>query len=447
MEYRTDDFPRYYFTYYGDVYYGVRIEMFDSNFIVPPYKMSEYREESHLTIEKLRSLGHEIRSWEVVVHEEEKIQYDNSKINAPSCGKVKKMFVLGAGASAFCGYIPESTKSESERISVEKSLFPLGNQLFDDKYSGYTVYYDGVKHLSPIFKISGKGVEDFFEDFWKDLKKSYHKQGVRDIINAQFYLQAIIKQCEANVLQNYKNTHVYYPFIHAIRDHIIDTGDVISLVSFNYDTMLEDALKLEYGKTFDAMDEYMDRENKILLFKPHGSIDWGWRVQNKYEDQKEFFDDLYAKNVDFYQLFYSIIGTPETTLKGIEWGTRSRMKQDLKFTLNKDLIQKTNGGVFYPALLLPYKDKDDFIMPYVHQHLMKDAIKDVEELYVIGWKGNEAVFNNLLKDNKNLKKVVIADPESDVVRNNLENNILHLVSYETCSGFADFVKNMRQYLR
>jgi len=61
--------------------------------------------------------------------------------------------------------------------------------------------------------------------------------------------------------------------------------------------------------------------------------------------------------------------------------------------------------------LIPHQDKDEFVMPYFHQDSMRSISSDVEELFIIGWKGKEDVFNRFInKRLSNLKKIIIVSP-------------------------------------
>ena len=50
------------------------------------------------------------------------------------------------------------------------------------------------------------------------------------------------------------------------------------LVSFNYDTLLEEALDSTLGIRFDSMGDYVTGNYKVI--KPHGSINWWHRVDS-----------------------------------------------------------------------------------------------------------------------------------------------------------------------
>ena len=95
-----------------------------------------------------------------------------------------------------------------------------------------------------------------------------------------------------------------------------------------------------------------------------------------------------------------------------------------KFTIDKSklsIIDTNNLLDYFPALLLPYRDKDEFTMPLRHFINMQFYFQYVETLVIIGWKGNEEAFNRqLLQHAQRIKKVVIADPDANTVIKNLE---------------------------
>ena len=119
-----------------------------------------------------------------------------------------------------------------------------------------------------------------------------------------------------------------------------------------------------------------------------------------------------------------------------------------KYSLNKDLIRRIsvsdNQSLHYPALLLPYRDKDEFVMPYQMQHALTQYFNGVSELFLIGWKGNEEVFNTRLKTHAHrLRKITIVNPKAAEVRENLERAGFDLSRYEMneISDFETFVLN------
>lgn len=58
-------------------------------------------------------------------------------------------------------------------------------------------------------------------------------------------------------------------------------------------------------------------------------------------------------------------------------------------------------------LLIPYQAKDLFVMPELHLIAMKHFMQTVEKIIIIGWKGSEEKFKDLLSKNIGSKKVQI----------------------------------------
>ncbi|MBL0309224.1 MAG: hypothetical protein IPP77_05970 [Bacteroidetes bacterium] len=84
------------------------------------------------------------------------------------------------------------------------------------------------------------------------------------------------------------------------------------------------------------------------------------------------------------------------------------------------IISGENLNKYFPAHLLPYRDKDEFTMPLPHFYKMQFYFSSIETLIVIGWKGNEASFvEQLLQHARKVKKVIKVDPEPESVKKNL----------------------------
>ena len=130
-------------------------------------------------------------------------------------------------------------------------------------------------------------------------------------------------------------------------------------------------------------------------------------------------------------------------LKRIEFSL-STNKFDLgKHTIDKSQLQLVNPddlNAYYPGILLPYRDKDEFTMPVPHLVAMENYIGNVETLVIIGWKGNEEAFNRtLIRRGTAIKKIIIVDPNSEVPASNLkeliESRNITPIYYKT---FEDF---------
>lgn len=83
-------------------------------------------------------------------------------------------------------------------------------------------------------------------------------------------------------------------------------------------------------------------------------------------------------------------------------------------------------------------------MPYQMQRALTECFSGVHELFLIGWKGNEEVFNTRLKTHAHrLRKITIVNPKAAEVRQNLERAGVDLSRCEVneISDFETFVLN------
>ncbi len=271
-------------------------------------------------------------------------------------------------------------------------------------------------------------------------------------MNIQYYLRDLLSEVSENTIAEYSRTNLYSMFVTKIQAYLESvnrTKNGLSLVSFNYDTILDHYLNRSLGMGFDTMDDYiMEGSGRVRLFKPHGSCNWGWPLR-EFSDvgpdadiSKVIFDNkLYPSEV-----YFRLCGDFDQTLVPNSWGMEHRHLDNKKgrFSINRNLIQPTQSGKHYfPALLMPYRDKDEFVMPYDHFYSMIYAMNDVEDLFIIGWKGNERLFNKYqVAEMQNLKRVIIADPDIKGVKKNLK-PLLDKYDPEVIpvkGGFDEFVR-------
>ena len=68
----------------------------------------------------------------------------------------------------------------------------------------------------------------------------------------------------------------------------------------------------------------------------------------------------------------------------------------------------------YPALAMPTRTKGGFVMPPEHEGFIARAVQDMDRLMVIGWRGQEQHFLDLLKASPRPVQgvVVTSKPES-----------------------------------
>lgn len=340
----------------------------------------------------------------------------------------KKLFIIGAGASYGFSF---------DEASLEMRP-PLVNEIFDSKYSNIYKQYPGVvKNISRLrFE---KNIEKYFQDEWELLERSTSMNGLRDQINIQFYLYRLF-----NVITQTNDSHESNLYDQLVRylDHYLrdNRNERVAIVSFNYDFLLEKAIERGNKIPFRTINDYVSDEHRINIFKPHGSANWGWKIEAispitygvPNSANSPLFADLpswlYYHNRTLAQIYELMLG-----------GYRSGYG---KFLINKDDIALTKPQEsVYPALFLPYINKDEFMMPYKHQILMESYLSSIEEICIIGWKGSEDEFNKSLKMRLASKKIklTVVDPNHDLVLRNLD--------FIQIDGKPQVFKNFDEYCR
>lgn len=364
----------------------------------------------------------------------------------------KRMFVFGAGASSFC-LLGEN------KNALEKSLLrpPLGYEIFDDRFEDIFQNYEGAKLSIPLFLTKEKDIELCLEDEWRKLRKTYNPSITTRHINLQFYLRDLFRRVSDEVVGKYYRNNLYSLFANKLQTYLASVPEErIALVSFNYDTILDQFIEKIFHSPFRQMSDYIDRNNRpVFLFKPHGSCNWGWRVNNKQHlnvPNRNLCDSLYTKHTELHEIYYKVLGSMDEMVHTQAWGPEKNNDKHFrgKYTVNKnriEVIDNNLGTEYFPALLMPYRDKDEFVMHYDHQHTFDRFAGDMEELYLIGWKGNEDLFNRKLQHHHtHLKKIVIVNPmekKEKVVSKNLVKNFKDLNSgrytIEVIDTFEKFV--------
>ena len=446
------EFSQYYnknghfITDHGDVYFGCIWDFDERSFIVQPSRRKELFSINHkdITIEKILSMAWEITDFSKIKYCSDATQLGNTdpdpNIQREGSHKWKKMFVFGAGASAF-------SVLKDDMTAFRNSLYcpPIANELFGSKFQHLIKKYKGVELSLASLRSFGNDVEAFFEEEWKDVLSAHNPAITSRHINITYYLRELFTNISSSTIDNFYDSSLYCLLVDKIQKYLSkNIDDRIAFVSFNYDTILDHYLSQFFNAPFNAMEDYMRfNDKRFALFKPHGSCNWGWRFSDNFLNQNitDIPKHLYENQISFADIYFKHLGTPYEMIYHSSWGYELALSDHTigKFTINKNKIEVVHDSHenTFPSLLIPYKDKDEMVMPYYHYNLLQWYINDMEELYLIGWKGNEASFNNLLKKHSHsLKRIIIVNPNPTEVELYLSMHI-NLKKYEI-EYFHDF---------
>jgi hypothetical protein len=423
----------YYFTTYGDVYVGDEFcnpQLPDYRVIIQRPSVKDYLKlpAEDRTIKKIGEFGWaipnnviaDVVSLDVDQHNKIKSEHEPTEWEMQYDRKI--MFILGAGASSFCVRGEPFTKFQSEMLRP-----PLGLELFHERFREYHGRYPGVRQ-SLHFLRSGD-VETLLEEEWDAICNDGNERVMARHINIQYYLQELLRDVTACTVHGYGDVNLYTHLADAcMKAHSKKPNGKrkFAFVSFNQDTILENTLMDYFDTKLQSIDDYVDvNRNPYCVFKPHGSWNWGWQFPHLEDKSMTTADWLFKSRINYFTLYYQQLGNYRDMIEWGSWGIESLHDKHRrgKYGINKSkisLINYHNLNVYYPALLLPYRDKDEFTMPTRHYMNMRNYLSHVETLIIIGWKGNEAAFNGLLASEAHrISRVIIADPNPKLIEDNL----------------------------
>lgn len=299
-----------------------------------------------------------------------------------------KLVILGAGASY-----------DSHFWYKNQNIFdhwrpPLANEIFDTRPEFLNIIekYPSAQSVFSLYSTI-KDLEDYFQKKYDQAKKHDSIEVEKTLINLRYYLQHLFYVVSENMKNaGYSNID---KLIDHINDYVIRTGEEVLIVNFNYDLLVEQSLQKIYYNSYSdhySINEYLS--NKIKLIKPHGSCNWfrmfTYNAFHLRQDEK-LWQHLLSNNITQDKID-SLLG-PNYYIS----------------PYNVNVGKGTSGQMqyLYPQIFIPLKEKDDFCMPKEQIDYLLEYLSKVEDILIIGWKGYEAHFNNILKENIGNKPVKI----------------------------------------
>ena len=224
---------------------------------------------------------------------------DASDVNDP----MYDVFVVGAGFSRPAG-IPLT--SELFRLVVCESKAIGAYDILEPDVRRYIEYYDST-HTTPI-ALDDINIEGFMSyldiEHYLSLKGSdtWSEEGNRSQILVRHLIAKIIFDRLSSVPPDQQKLYDLFA-IH------LDPGDIV--ITFNYDTLIEDALKRN-GKPYrlfldrlisvDGSSGKVDTEAKeVILLKMHGSIDWFDRTY--FDNNLRFNQETPCWQLPYHKIF------------------------------------------------------------------------------------------------------------------------------------------------
>jgi hypothetical protein len=326
--------------------------------------------------------------------------YDSSVVTSEYDETI--LIVLGAGASYDFndGSLPGRVK------------LPLTKDIFSDDFSSIRNRYHGAQSLYNSL-VDIDDLEAFFQRKWNLLSRSYNPQLMRDLISCQYYMQELFFQ--ESILSSKASPNFYASLVQQMRDYgAIKRGRVRFLVvNFNYDNLFEQQVEKELGYSYSEINSYDDTSRLIQVFKLHGSSNWCRYLDGSgdYRSWKSSFSivndlilnlDNLASLTRLLESKISIMN--DTWAKSLEV-LNQRTEEEVAAARDPNFTIRSNWSLqpimakrqYFPHMLIPYKDKDEFLVPSSQVARLELMLEKCKRVYCIGWKGNEKKFIDMIE--------------------------------------------------
>ena len=327
------------------------------------------------------------------------------------------MVIFGAGASYDSFHSQPPFEFDRNRAPNRP---PLADELFLD--SG--VFADSLRRFPACHPIvpylqrvpEGQTIESVLEGLQSEAETDQER--FRQIAAIRFYLQFVIWECERHWSSVVHGITNYLTLLDQLRRSCADT---VCLVTFNYDRMIENALP-SVGVRINDLPDYI-ASDAFKLFKLHGSINWGREVSTP------------VSNVD---------GRTEWDI-GRELIQRAdQLDVSSRFRIVEQIpIGKLGDVPLFPAIAIPVETKNEFECPEAHLECLKSLLPQITKILIIGWRGTEQHFLNLLADSLTLgipTCVVAGNVEEErAVLERIRLGGISVGGTESDGGFTDFI--------
>jgi hypothetical protein len=249
--------------------------------------------------------------------------------------------------------------------------------------------------------------------------------GKRQLAGLRFYLQEVTWETGSRWSAAAFNQTNYALLTDAIERWRRRHDESVAYVTFNYDRMLEAALRPFLNLTWETgLDGYTNGPTRV--YKVHGLADWGHRV-------------VMPQNYVFSDYRWMLVQqAPSLVPSANEW------RRFLEYAIQQPSRAGSEMGILlYPAIALPATGKAGFECPAPHLEALDQDLARMDRLLVVGWKGQEEHFLKLLarQTQKVVADIVSGGEQSAIeVVERLAGRLKGLVASPFSGGFSDYVQ-------
>ncbi|MDP9280672.1 MAG: hypothetical protein M3P38_01085 [Chloroflexota bacterium] len=315
------------------------------------------------------------------------------------------LVVLGAGASHDNGHAPPRWN------------LPLAAGLFTQpEFMEAAFNYEEMGALLDDLKIAsqegGIGIERKLDEIQRDAESIY-PDALVELMAVRYYLRHVTWVCSQEVASSAAHgttTAVLLRLLNRWRRAGPERS--CSVVSFNYDTLLERAASLVLGRDFRSMTDYLDERGEWQFFKLHGSANWAQVI----------IDGIGG---DMYPSIKKVVRSAQSIkLSSTDFRIWDDNPQGNRASHTSVEPGSGQQVAIAPAIALPLISKATFVCPEQHVAAFRQQVQKFDALLVVGWRAQETYFLNELKPGRRVPTMVIGRNNGELVRRVLrEENI------------------------
>jgi hypothetical protein len=200
----------------------------------------------------------------------------------------------------------------------------------------------------------------------------------------RFYLQQVLHECGKEWAGAAHNSTNYVELLSRLDRWRHSRGEVICFVTFNYDTLLEDAIEHALNWRPREMQDYIAFDEYQVL-KLHGSVNWGRLA----EGPMSAGGDRARKNM--IEGIHSLSITDEFRISDAAADPRQR------------------PYLLFPAISIPVvsKSQSSFECPANHLDALAECATQTTHLLVIGWRAQEEHFLQIVRPFPKLRHILV----------------------------------------
>jgi len=223
--------------------------------------------------------------------------------------------------------------------------------------------------LVPRLRKPGIVVEKELAMF-KEQAKTFpqrHKQ----LAAIRYYLHFALWECQRHWRERHRGITNYSTLLDEIERWRSELFENVCFVTFNYDTMLEEAMQEVLRFEVRDLRSYLSQKNYTLI-KLHGSINWGREL-----------DQIVAPHTYNQQTLIESVAD-------LKISDRYRVVSDYP-------MLRVGDKLVFPALSIPVENKDEFSCPAEHVQALTAVLPKVTKILTVGWRATEADFLKMLE--------------------------------------------------